>query len=143
MIPSWDKKDILGVLFESNIFSGRAPEELFLVRVMMGGSKNSEIAHRPNEELISMGIEEIKKKFAVRERPKYTFVQAWPMAIPQYDKKYPQILETIKNELNDLKGITIVSNFLNGVSLSDCVSNARKAVEEFDIQQPTFANTAV
>ena len=51
LVPSCEKKDVLGILFPSACFTGRAPEEGALFSFFIGGVKHADLTTWPEEEL--------------------------------------------------------------------------------------------
>ena len=51
---------ILGCLFESTVFPGRAPDGHVLLRVMVGGVRNAEAAVRPPDVIVANALEAIR-----------------------------------------------------------------------------------
>ncbi|MBI5150223.1 MAG: protoporphyrinogen oxidase [Candidatus Omnitrophica bacterium] len=127
LIPSGEKKEVLGVLFESNIFPGRCGEEEILLRIMVGGARHPEILKRSREELTTLAVKEIQTTLKASAQPVETFFAQWPKAIPQYDRAYVAAERGLEEELTKWPGLHLVANYLHGVSLNDCIENARQA----------------
>lgn len=129
LIPSRENRMALGALFSSNIFPGRAPEGYLLLQVMIGGARHPEIATTSKDEIIKIAKAEIDNVLSPSEGPQKEFFASWSKAIPQYNKGYPEIAEKITNELKGIRGLHLVANYRGGVSVNDCVYNARMAAE--------------
>jgi oxygen-dependent protoporphyrinogen oxidase len=128
LIPSSEKKKILGVLLESNIFTRDQNPELIFLRVMLGGMHHPTITKHTQEELVHLAIQEIEATYGLKERPANTFVRIWPKGIPQYDLDYPRIRSTINEEFKKSSHLYVCGSYLDGVSFNDCIKNARKLV---------------
>ncbi len=115
LIPSNQGKDILGVLIESNVYANRAPEGKIMVRVMIAQDAAPEA-------LIQKALKELDQTFGLSGKPVVRFVQAWPKAIPQYEMNYAQVLSNVHLQKD---GLTISGNFIKGISLNDCINNAK------------------
>ncbi len=129
LTPSREKKPVLGCLFSSNIFPGRADGEHFLLQVMIGGSRHPQMAGFSKDELVSMARQEIATVLKCTEAPVQVFFFKWEKAIPQYTNKYVQAMTVIEEELSNIKGLYLVSNYIGGISLNDCVGNAKSAAQ--------------
>ncbi len=125
-----ENRPALGVVFDSQIFSGRVDEHHELFRVMIGGTGYPEVIRKTEEELVALGMEEISAVLSLRkeEPPVETFVVVWPRAIPQYNIDDISARVTIAMEANKINNFHIVSNFLGGVSLNDCIATAETLV---------------
>ncbi len=136
LIPSSENKEILGVLFESDIFSGRCHEDQVLLRVMIGGARNPEALNRSKEELLALAMGEIKPLMGgdfTEMGPEETFFIRWEKAIPQYDNVYCKAIKAVGSQLEKTPKLHLVANYLNGVSLNDCIENAYKAAKKAEI----------
>jgi oxygen-dependent protoporphyrinogen oxidase len=130
---SLEGKEVLGVLFESNVFPNRCGENQILLRVMIGGAGRMDILDKTKEELLEMALKEIRHTLFVKGEAIDDFLRVWPQAIPQYDLLYPKIYKKVTAELKGLGGIGICSNYFGGVSFNDCVENAMKAAHEIGL----------
>lgn len=127
LIPSNEGKEILGVLFESNIFPGRCSENEVLLRVMIGGSRHPEILKKSSAELTTLACKEIQATLGVDTAPIETFYVAWSAAIPQYDRTYVEVECQLEEELRKWPGLHLIANYRKGVSINDCIENAYQA----------------
>jgi oxygen-dependent protoporphyrinogen oxidase len=127
--PTKEGRDVLGVLFESNIYPNRCGKNQILLRVMVGGAGRVDILDKTKEELLAMGLKEIHHTLRVKAEAVDDFVHIWPKAIPQYDALYPKIHKNIEAELSGLKQIGICSNYWGGVAFNDCIENAFQTAE--------------
>ncbi len=127
LIPSSQNKQVLGVLFESFIFEGRAAANHITMRVMMGGALHSEVLRLKEKDLIALAHEEIRRtlKTSHIRQPEKTFLAIWPKAIPQYSTEYVPIKMTIEREIAKMPRFHIVANYFSGVGLNDCIANAQ------------------
>lgn len=133
LTPSSQKRNILGVLFDSNIYLQRSSEDCFLLRVMMGGARGPDIIEKPIEELIAIARSEIRSVFKIFDIPVFIKTVFWPKAIPQYNIGYLEIKEKIEQELAKINGLHLAANYLGGVSLNDCIRNAKLCVSKCGI----------
>ena len=133
LIPSSEQKRVLGVLTESNIFEGRAAESQVMLRVMIGGARHPQCAKMTQEELTEIALAEIKERYGVTEPPAGRFFINYSKAIPQYETQYPMLKKRILQHLTSIKGLFLLSNYLDGVSSNDCVKNARAAAHRSNL----------
>jgi len=135
LIPSSEEKEILGVLFEGNIFSGRCRKDQVLFRVMIGGSRHPDILSKAKEELVQLAVREIETLLEKKEQlnenggPQELFFMPLAKAIPQYDLDYTEAKATIEDELKKIPHLHLVANYLNGVSLNDCIESAYQSAQ--------------
>jgi oxygen-dependent protoporphyrinogen oxidase len=125
LIASKENKDILGVLIESNVYSGRAGDDQIMIRVMLGGAHHPAIINDEQEQILSKAIKEIDSVYGMILKPIATFVKQWPKAIPQYEIDYPRWRQSIAEQCAKTPGLYLCANYLDGISLNDCVNNAK------------------
>lgn len=130
LIPSSEEKEILGVLFCSNIFPGRCPDGEVLFRVMIGGTRNPASVKRTRHELFELAHAEIGTVLKTNRRPHKQFLTIWEKAIPQYTLQYPPLRERIVREMRAYPNFHLLGNYLNGVAMNDCVAAAEKLAAE-------------
>ena len=134
LVPSSQNKEILGVLFESNIFPHRAPQGHLLIRLMLGGIRHPDIFHKSKKELMEMAFKELERTFQTRgnspltkidlHKVAETFYVTWEKAIPQYDQVNEQMNTHIDLKLKRFRDLYLLGNYRNGVSFNDCIQNA-------------------
>jgi len=107
-----------------------------MFRVMIGGSRHPDILRKDKNELVQLAIQEIEtllgKKAPVSENghPQELFFMPLAKAIPQYDLTYCEVKKTIEDELKNIPNLHFVANYLNGVSLNDCIENAYQGAQK-------------
>lgn len=129
LIPSSENKEVLGVLFTSNIFDHRTDRDHFMFQVMIGGVRHPEIIYRTKEKLVMLAKKEIEKLFKVYDNPFAEFFALWPKAIPQYNREYPAMKADIESALSHVPGLYLVANYLGGISINDCVRSAQSVTQ--------------
>jgi oxygen-dependent protoporphyrinogen oxidase len=125
LIASREKKDVLGVLIESNVFDGRAGDDQVMMRVMLGGVHHPAIINDDQDQIIAKAIKEIDSVYGLREKPLETFVKQWPKAIPQYEINYPPWRRSVAEQCDRTPGLYLCANYLDGISFNDCIKNAK------------------
>jgi oxygen-dependent protoporphyrinogen oxidase len=125
LVPTKDNKEILGVLIESNVYSGRAGDDEIMLRVIIGGAHHPAIINDSSDQILAKAIREIDSTYGLLANPLETFVKQWPMAIPQYEINYPQWRRLIAEQCAKTPGLYLCANYLDGISFNDCIFNAR------------------
>lgn len=129
LVPSKEKEDILGVIWDSSVFpeQNNYPEETRLT-VMLGGTHRPEIAFLAEEKIYQMALSAIKKHLGITALPDAFYIKTAIDAIPQYNIGYTQQLEYLKEGIQNLSSRLIcLGNGFEGVSINDCVANGKAA----------------
>lgn len=75
---------VLGVVFESTVWPGRAPSGRALVRCIFGGGRDPAAAELPDDELIGLARRDLERALGVAGEPVHASVVRWRRGIPQY-----------------------------------------------------------
>ncbi|MGB0257087.1 MAG: protoporphyrinogen oxidase, partial [Coraliomargarita sp.] len=94
LVPECEQRKILGALFPSSVFSGRAPDGEALFTVFIGGERQPDCATDDTERLLSTVLPELEALLGVTGKPTFVHHKHWPQAIPQYKLGYGTTLET-------------------------------------------------
>ncbi|HWM89795.1 MAG TPA: protoporphyrinogen oxidase [Thermoanaerobaculia bacterium] len=121
---------VLGVLFPSQIFPGRAPEGHVVLTAFAGGRTDPEVAAWDDERLMSEVLGDLRQTLGVRGELVISTIRRWPRAIPQYELGHGRFLDLAREIESSLPGLHIGGNFLYGVSVPDCIRNATALAEE-------------
>jgi oxygen-dependent protoporphyrinogen oxidase len=124
LVPRKEGLNVLGCLFPSTIFPGRAPEGHAALVAFVGGRTNPEIVTRPDESIDQTVREELGRVLGLRGEPVFHHVRRWPRAIPQYELGHGRFVARAEEIERDFPGLYISGNFLRGISVPDCIRNA-------------------
>jgi oxygen-dependent protoporphyrinogen oxidase len=130
LVPEIEKRNILGCLWNSETFAGRAPEKFHLFTTFIGGSKQPELALKNEDELIKIALGEVKDILGIQNDPVFKKVKKWETSIPQYKLGYFKLVNKIDGFKKRNRGIFFCNNFYNGISVSDCIRNSMSASDE-------------
>ena len=124
LVPGCEKRGILGTLWDSSLFSGRAPDGYALLRTLAGGARRRDIARLPDGKLVDKVFRELSELMGLRRFPDFVRVFRWQRAIPQYNQGHGQLMKDVSRLVSGHPGLYIRCNWTGGVSLNDCVANA-------------------
>lgn len=130
LITGKEKRKILGCLFDSSIFPGRAPEGHILLRCMVGGARAPELSMLDDKEIVETVLLELEDITGLRSEPVFKRIFRYEKAIPQYTVGHFKRLENIEKILSRFKGLFITGNAYRGVALNDCISNSAELSEK-------------
>jgi oxygen-dependent protoporphyrinogen oxidase len=118
LIPRDQGYRMLGCIWDSQLFKGRAPAGHLLVRAMLGGAVDPEVAGLGDEGLVELTRREIGSLFGVTAEPLYAHVANWSRAIPQYDLGHPGRVAHIEANMKASPGVFLAGNGLYGVAFA-------------------------
>ncbi len=135
LVPSGERRRILGTIWNSAVFENRAPDGYHLLTNFGGGARTAELFEKSDEELFEIVFDELKSILGLRSKPEFTHIKRWRRAIPQYLLGYEAVEKGIEEFENKKQGIHFCSNFYKGISVGDCVKNAYALAEKISHEQ--------
>ncbi len=121
LVPAKENRRILGALFSSTLFPGRAPAGHVLLTIFVGG-RQPEYAALPDAELDALVLAELRELLGVRGAPVFRHCSRVPFAIPKYTAAFGVLAATMDTFEHDHAGLFIAGNCRTGISLSDCMA---------------------
>jgi oxygen-dependent protoporphyrinogen oxidase len=129
LIPSKEKRQILGCLWNSGLFGNRAPAGMVALNAFIGGSRQPELTSLSDERIIQMTLNELKSIMQLSGKPVYLHLTRWQKSIPQYEIGYQRKMEALTRFEESLPGIVLAGNYRGGISVGDCIQNAHQIAE--------------
>lgn len=124
LVPEAEPFHLLGCLFSSSLFPGRAPEGHHLLTCFLGGDRNPELVDWQDEEIKQMVLKDLSTLLGISGSPVFEVTSRWEQAIPQYGLDYDRYLDTMDLVEKKHPGFFLTGSFRNGVSVPDCILNA-------------------
>lgn len=130
LVPSCEKQDFLGVLFNSTLFPGRAPKEGAIFSIFVGGIHHPELTEMPLDELMQRLQPSLCKVMGVESfSPDLLESYTHKKAIPQYGKESKERLEIIEKVEKQYPGLYLAGNVRDGIGMSDRAKQGRQLAE--------------
>jgi oxygen-dependent protoporphyrinogen oxidase len=124
LVPRSSGLNILGTVWNSSLFPGRAPEGEVLMTSFVGGATNPSISRFSDAQLAAQVDAELSPILSIRKQSVFSNVTIWPRAIPQYNLGHNARIAAIENLRNTIPGLYIAGNYLNGPAIGACVERA-------------------
>jgi oxygen-dependent protoporphyrinogen oxidase len=97
---------------------------------MVGGSRQPELLELNKEILKSKILKEIKELFSYDGQIIMQHEYLWKKGIPQYGLNHSIVNESLKKFHFENKNFYVLGNFIDGISVSDCIRKAKKLVSK-------------
>jgi protoporphyrinogen/coproporphyrinogen III oxidase len=124
LVPRGKGIRILGALWESSIYSSRAPAGRVLIRVMVGGATDRSAVDLPDSELLSIVRSDLERTMGVRSNPTFVRLARHRRGIPQYTIGHTERLARIEARLQGHSGLFLAGSSYRGVSVNACIADA-------------------
>ncbi len=121
LVPEAEPFAILGALFSSSLFPGRAPEGHVTLTCFLGGTRRPETAVGETGELVETALRDLRKLLDVRGEPVFVHRAFYERAIPQYNVGYGRFLDAMSRAEAAHPGLFIAGNYRDGISLGNSI----------------------
>ncbi|MGC2425186.1 MAG: protoporphyrinogen oxidase [Nitrospirota bacterium] len=125
-----EARKLIGCLWDSSVFTDRAPAGRASIRAMLGGGKDFSTPFLPDGQLLELTLEELRITMALKSRPELTRVFRHERAIPMYTLGHSERLNKLDKGEDKYRGLFFAGNAYRGVGLNDCVKDAYSVAEK-------------
>jgi len=130
LVPRLYDLKVLGTIFSSQLFTGRAPGGRTLFSSFYGGMHDPAAAELPDEVLHAVVREEHEKIFGLRlDGLAVLRTLRYRSAIPQLVPDHPERIGHLLQQTRHLPGLFLAGNYLTGVGIEHAVESGYHAAE--------------
>jgi oxygen-dependent protoporphyrinogen oxidase len=129
LVPRSSGLQVLGTVWNSSLFPGRAPAGHVLLTSFVGGATNPGAGSLSTGELCDLVHREIAPLLRIRVAAVFSHVQIYPRALPQYNIGHTGRLRALERLRADLPELFFVGNYLRGPAIGNCVDLAMTTAE--------------
>jgi oxygen-dependent protoporphyrinogen oxidase len=122
LVPRGQGLRILGTLYDSSIFPGRAPAGLRLFRTMIGGRRDPEALGLEDGALVEAVARDLRQAWGFWKEPRLARVIRHPIGIAQYERGHGEVLARLAKATPPW--LRLLGSSYGGVSLNSCVKEA-------------------
>lgn len=127
VVPRVERRDVLACTFVSSKWAGRAPADVALFRVFLGGVHRAELVARDDRALVAIARAELRATLGVVAPPRLTRVARWERAMPQYELGHPERVARVQRLLAARPWLALAGNGYAGVGIPDCIRSGEAA----------------
>lgn len=124
LAPRKEDLRILGCLFPSSLFPGRAPAGHVALTAFLGGRTDPAALDLDDAAALEAVLADLRRALGVTAPPVVARLRRWPRAIPQYEIGYGAFLDQVQEIERAVPGLRVGGNLRGGVSVPDCVKSA-------------------
>ncbi len=122
-----DEFRILGTLFTSSIFPGRAPDGHVLLTTFLGGMRRPQLGASTESQAYDIVLRDLRRLLGTSEEPVLRRHVAWKRSIPQYHLGYDSALQAMDRLEEAWPGWFMAGNFRGGISVGAAVASGSEA----------------
>lgn len=124
LAPRSERLRLLGCLWDSSLFPGRAPPGYALLRVMLGGARDAGVLAHSDDELKRIAHAELAPLLDLRAPPRQAEVYRHEAAIAQYELGHHERLERLRQACQSYPGLFLCGSSYHGIGINDCIADA-------------------
>lgn len=120
LVPTCEKEDVLGVVFDSAVFpqQNRRAEETRLTVMLRG------------EASLNTALDAIERHLGIKTAPEAALISYKANAIPQYHLGHAEKIDLLERRLLEhFPRFKLLGNYLRGASVNDCIAFAKSCAE--------------
>jgi oxygen-dependent protoporphyrinogen oxidase len=129
LVPRAERLHVLGTVFNSSLFAGRAPEGMVCFTSFAGGATDPEFCELSEKEIAQAICAEVARVLEISGAPAATSVHRYARALPQYNLGHTQIVKSLQSLTAAIPGLFLAGNYLSGPSIGACIEEANRTVD--------------
>ncbi len=135
LVPEVERRKILGTIWSSALFEGRAPDGHVALTTFAGGSRQPELTMLDDARLLQAVQEELTPLMDLRGQPVISRIIRWSKAIPQYTMGYHAVISQLERFEKNFRGAYFCGNYRGGIAVGDCVMSAHDMAERIAVER--------
>jgi oxygen-dependent protoporphyrinogen oxidase len=129
LFPGGMPENLLGVMFNSQIFPHMAPSNEHLLTVVLGGAQAGECTY--DEASLKQRLPELLRTLLGIANVRWVSMTQWPAAIPQLEVGHHKLVKLLDQCEHDYPGIVFAGVDRGGIGVSDRIRLAKEACKRF------------
>ncbi len=129
LVPAVEARRVLGVVFSSSLFPGRAPDDHVTLSIFLGGARQPELAGLDPDALQELAVRDLDELLGVHGAPVFRACAHWPRAIPQYAVGHDRFTAALDAIEAANPAVRFAGNYRHGVALGDALRSGLDAAD--------------
>jgi len=130
LAPRTEGLHILGSIFSSSLFPGRAPDGHVLLTTFIGGSFEPEVLNWTDDRVWNKVCSELQRVLRTDTLPEPVALCRHQNALPQYNIGHERWVAALKEELQRTPGLFMTANYLEGASVPACIEQGEQTARQ-------------
>jgi oxygen-dependent protoporphyrinogen oxidase len=124
-----DGEPVLGAVWSSALFPGRAPGGKVMLTFFLGGRRNPAAARLDDAAVAAAVDADARRALGAAAPPELLRTTRYAAAIPQYEAGHAARIAALEEAEKALPGLRFLGNYRGGISVGDVVENAIVSAE--------------
>lgn len=127
LVPRGEADALLGCLYPSELFPGRAPAGHALLTLLAGGTRRPEAVELPDDRLHAALLADLDGALGLRGEPARLAVTRWPRAVAQPGPEHPRQVAGARARLARFPRLALAGASYDGVAFGDALASGAAA----------------
>jgi oxygen-dependent protoporphyrinogen oxidase len=123
LVPSAERRSILGAIFSSTLFPDRAPPGHVALTVFLGGARDPRLAESDAHTLTARALDDCRDLLGVHGEPVFRRHVFWPRAIPQYIVGYGRLHAAMDQVERANPRLFLAGTYRHGISVGEALAS--------------------
>lgn len=124
LMPGVEQRNVLGMIFSSALFAGRAPPGHVALTAFVGGARRPRLALLRPRELQELAHDEARLLLGARAAPLVARTHCWRHGLPQPGLDHARRIAQVAALEQGHPGMFFTGNYFSGVSTVACIQQA-------------------
>ena len=129
LVPRSEGLRVLGTVWNSSLFPGRAPENMSCFTSFAGGATDPAFCEMSDDEIAKILCGEVGRVLGITGSPVTSLVHRYKRAIPQYNLDHCETVSALGAAASAVPGLFLAGNYLSGPSIGSCVEQANQTAD--------------
>jgi protoporphyrinogen/coproporphyrinogen III oxidase len=143
LAPRSEGLRVLGSVWNSSIFPGRAPEEMASFANFAGGVMDPEVCELGEDKIAEIVCGEVEKILGITGKPVTRMVECHERALAQYNLGHCETVSALAAVSASVPGLFLAGNYLSGIAIGDCVEQANRTADAVRVYLATIGVAGV
>ncbi len=130
LVPRGEGDVLLGCLFSSQLFAGRAPADREVLTLLAVGKRKPEAIAWSDDDLVAALLAEIEPVLGLREAPRVLAITRWPQAVAQPGRNHARIVANVRTRLTAFPRLALAGSHLDGVAFGEALASGVRAAQQ-------------
>jgi oxygen-dependent protoporphyrinogen oxidase len=133
LVPEVERRNVLGVIFSSTLFPGRASEGHVTLTAFVGGVRNPDLANADVPTITARVLDDLRALLGATGEPTFREFHLWAKSIPQYDLTYGRFKDIMDEAERRNPGLALAGSYREGVALAEVIASGEAAASRIPV----------
>jgi protoporphyrinogen/coproporphyrinogen III oxidase len=131
IVPRVEGRRVNAATYSSIKWSYRAPDDMALIRMFIGGGHHEELVHELDDAgIVKMALEELDSIAGVKADAQFSKIYRWYKGMPRYTVGHLDRMALINRIVSTHPGLHLIGCSYKGIGIGDCIHEAQIAAEK-------------